>query len=97
MWENLKLAFSSGLRVIIAGLILGAGVPAMFSLGIRALAMGGASQEGGTIRPIGKTLGTVCFGVVVLAIALGITFIVASGFGKKLDFHNIYPVLVDKK
>jgi hypothetical protein len=41
-------------------------------------------------------LATICFGVVVLAIVLGITFIVASGFGKKLDFEHIYPVLVDK-
>ncbi len=97
MWENLKLAFTNGWHVLLAGLVLGAGVPAMFSLGIRALAMGGAAQEGGRIRPIGRTLGILCFGIVVLAIALGITFIVASGFGKKLDFEHIYPVLVDKK
>jgi hypothetical protein len=96
MWENLKLAFTNGWHVLLAGLVLGAGIPTVFSLGVRALAMGGAAQEGGRIRPIGKVLATICFGVVVLAIVLGITFIVASGFGKKLDFEHIYPVLVDK-
>ena len=96
MWENLKLAFTNGWHVLVAGLLLGAGVPAVFSLGVRALAMGGAAQEGGRIRPIGKALGVLCFGIVVLAIGLGITFIVASGFGKKLDFEHIYPVLIDK-
>ena len=66
MWENLKLAFTNGWHVLVAGLLLGAGVPAVF------------------------------FAIVVLAIGLGITFIVASGFGKKLDFEHIYPVLIDK-
>lgn len=93
--ENLKLAVSGAWKVLAAGLLLGAGIPAMFSLGIRSLAIGGV-KEGQGARPIGKVLATMCFGVVVLAIALGMTFIVASGFGKKFSFEHIIPTLVDK-
>ena len=39
MWENLKLAFTNGWHVLVAGLLLGAGVPAVFSLGVRALSL----------------------------------------------------------
>lgn len=96
MIDNFQLAFDGAWHVLIAALALGAGVPAMFALGIRALSLGGASEEGGSIRPIGRVLGTLCFAVVVLAIALGITFIVAKGFGKELDFSGIIPTLIDK-
>ncbi len=46
--------------------------------------------------PGGKALAVVCFAVVVAAVALGITFIVASGFGKALSFEHVYPTIVDK-
>ena len=42
-------------------------------------------------------LAAVCFAVVVAGVALGITFIVASGFGKALSFEHIFPTLIDKE
>jgi hypothetical protein len=41
-------------------------------------------------------LGYTCFALVVLAALMGITFIVASGLGKTLNFEHIYPTIVDK-
>jgi hypothetical protein len=41
-------------------------------------------------------IGILCFAVVLAAVALGIIYIVASGFGKALSFDHIYPTLVDK-
>ena len=41
-------------------------------------------------------LAVLCFAVVVVAVALGITYIVASGFGKALSFEHVYPTIVDE-
>ena len=73
----------------------------VFALGIRSLAWGtgGAAevepQQGP--HPVGRVLAAVCFAVVVAGVALGITFIVASGFGKALSFEHVYPTLIDKE
>lgn len=80
----LGLLLEGAWHVLLAGLILGAGLPALFSVGIRALAWG--SNSGDTIathRPplAAKLVAGVCFAVVLLAIAAGISIIVASGFG----------------
>jgi hypothetical protein len=47
-------------------------------------------------HPAGRVIALLCFLIVLLAVALGITFIVASGFGKALSFGHVYPTLVDK-
>jgi hypothetical protein len=49
-----------------------------------------------TSRPIGAVVGYLLFAIVVLGVALGITVIVAGGFGKALSFEHLYPTIVDK-
>jgi hypothetical protein len=93
MTENLGFALEGAWKVLLASLILGAGLPAVFALGVRSLAWGGG---GSSPRPAGTVLGWVLFAVVLLGVLLGITFIVASGFGKALSFEHIYPTIVDK-
>ena len=90
-------------KILLVGLILGAGLPVLFAGGIRALAWGagGAAETsaGGTAaapHPLGRVLGYACFAVVLACVVLGITFIVASGFGKALSFEHVFPTLVDK-
>lgn len=102
--HNLTLAFEGAWKVLLAGLILGAGLPAIFALGIRSLAYGAGGEaevhEAGTAGPKGNPIGTiggyVAFALVLLGVVLGITFIVATGFGKALSFAHIYPTIVDK-
>jgi hypothetical protein len=99
MTENLGFALEGAWKVLLASLILGAGLPALFALGIRSLAWGaGGEAEVSEARPqpIGTVLGWVLFAVVLFGVLLGITFIVASGFGKALSFEHIYPTIVDK-
>jgi hypothetical protein len=94
----IELFASAAWKVLVAGLLLGAGLPALFALGIRLSATG----SGQTAVPVTRgraaysTLGLVCFAVVALAIALGITVVVASGFGKTVSFEHLVPTLVDK-
>ena len=104
MSHNLGFALSAAWRVLLAGLVLGAGLPTLFALGVRSLAWGAGGEaevhEGAAApkaQPIGTVLGWACFVVVLLGVALGITFIVASGFGKALSFEHIYPTIVPKK
>ena len=102
--HNLGFALDGAWRVLLAGLILGAGLPILFALGIRSLAWGtGGDAEvhetgvtGPTPRPAGKALAWTLFTIVVLGVLLGITFIVATGFGKTVSFEHIYPTIVPK-
>jgi|tagenome__1003787_1003787.scaffolds.fasta_scaffold19543590_1 hypothetical protein len=102
--HNLGFALDGAWRVLLAGLFLGAGLPVLFAVGIRSMAWGsGGDAEvhesgvtGPTPRPLGTVLAYVLFGVVVLGVLLGITFIVATGFGKALSFEHIYPTIVAK-
>ncbi len=63
------------LRVVVVSLVLGAGIPAVFALGVRALSTDAAAGP----RPAVRTLaGYLCFAVVVAAVLLGIQTIVAA-------------------
>jgi hypothetical protein len=97
--SNLGFALEGAWKVLAAGLILGAGLPALFALGIRSMAWGaGGDAEVSHARPnpMGKALAYVLFAVVILGVLLGITFIVASGFGKTISFDHVFPTIVDK-
>ncbi|MFI7601551.1 hypothetical protein [Actinoplanes sp. NPDC049681] len=102
--HNLGFALESAWKVVAAGLVLGAGLPALFGLGIRALAYGAggdaeehaAGARGPAGHPLGVVLGWALFAIVLLGVVLGITFIVAGGFGKALSFEHVFPTLVDK-
>jgi hypothetical protein len=104
MGDNLGFALEGAWKVLLAGLILGAGLPLLFALGIRSLAWGaggdaevhGEGVTGPKAQPIGTVVGWLLFLIVLAGIALGITFIVASGFGKQLSFEHIFPTIVDK-
>ena len=97
--HNVTFALEGALRVLVVGLVLGAGLPAVFALGIRALAYGqGGDAELSHERPhpVGKVLAVLAFGVVVAGVLLGLTVIVASGVGKEVVFDP-FPMIVDKE
>lgn len=98
--HNLSLALEGAWKVLLAGLVLGAGLPTIFAFGIRSLAWGtggDAEVSHEQPHPVGRILAYLCFALVLAAIVIGITFIVASGFGKTLSFEHLYPTVVDKK
>jgi hypothetical protein len=70
-------------QIVVIGLICGAGLPALFAVGLRALSMGSpqeVSAEGGprasAVNPIGAAVAGICFAVVLGAIGWGIYLIV---------------------
>ncbi|CCH77991.1 conserved exported hypothetical protein [Nostocoides japonicum T1-X7] len=97
--NSLSLALEGVWKVLAAGLVLGAGLPVVFALGVRALAFaegGEAEDSHAEPHPIGRVLAVICFAVVAIGIILGITYIVASGFGKTISFEHVWPTIVDK-
>jgi len=97
--SNLGFALEGAWKVLLAGLILGAGLPAVFALGIRSMAFGAggdAEVDHAAPHPVGRLVAYVLFAIVVLVALLGITYIVASGFGKTISFDHVYPAIVDK-
>ena len=85
-------------QVFLVGLLFGAGLPALYALGLRAVAYGaGGSGEARAVpRSIATVAGWLCFGLAVAMIALGIAIIVSSGFGYHLSFEHIIPTFQKK-
>jgi hypothetical protein len=100
MTQNLQFALEAAWKVLAVGLLFGAGLPMVFALGVRSMAWGtgGAAEVAADARPhpLGRPLAVVCFVVVVAAIGLGLTIIIATGLGKVVSFDHVYPTLVDK-
>ncbi|MFE3293165.1 hypothetical protein [Rhodococcus sp. NPDC059234] len=81
-------------QVVLVGLLLGAGLPALFAAGLRLLGSGTTSvtAESGTVtttrNPLAVVGAVACFAVVVIAIVTGILFIMsdflANTFGIEL-------------
>jgi hypothetical protein len=102
--HNVGFALEAAWKVLLASVLLGAGLPLLFALGIRSLAYGAGGEaevhESGVTGPSPRRAGTVVgwllFAVVLAGVLLGITFIVAGGFGKALSFEHVYPTIVDK-
>ena len=106
MGHTFELELQALWKILLIGIVLGAGLPTLFAAGVRAMAYGqGGDAEvndsgvtaAAVPHPLGKVLAGACFAIVLLAVALGIVFIVASGFGKVLSFEHVYPAIADKK
>lgn len=65
--------------VVVVGLIVGAGLPALFALGVRALAGPGSRDEAGRRSPIRVVAAIACFAVVLSAVVIAIVLIWRGG------------------
>lgn len=85
MIDNLGFAADAAWQVLLISLLFGAGLPALFAVGVR---------TGSTATVVGRAVAGVCFAVVVAGVALGITIVAATGFGKAVSFEHGYPTIV---
>lgn len=95
----LELFASSIGKVLGIGLIVGAGLPALFALGIKSMAYGvggDAEVDHAAGHPVGKLVGYLCFAIVLVAIAVGIAIIVSSGLGYSVSFEHVFPTFAKK-
>lgn len=64
-------------RIVVVSLLLGAGLPALFAVGIRGLATEGRPTARTAVRG-GTVLAVACFAIVLAAVGWGIAAIVTS-------------------
>ena len=82
--DILKNTVDSLWQVVLVGLLLGAGLPAIFAIGLKSLDAGQRGSGGGSTAvaarsPLAVAGAVVCFAVVLIAIVTGILFIM-QGF-----------------
>lgn len=100
--RSLELALQGGGKVLLAGLAFGAGLPVLYALAIRSLSLGAREtvDADGRARLVpsvaGRALAVILGLILVGAVVLGITMIVASGLGKMVSFDHLIPIIVEK-
>ncbi|MFN8195245.1 MAG: hypothetical protein U0R80_13295 [Nocardioidaceae bacterium] len=100
--DTIRLVLSAAWDVLWVGLVLGAGLPALFAVGVR-LNAGPAdtvAADGTLVSHEApgwqRALAWLCFAVVLYGVVVGILIIVGGGMGKIVEFHGILPTLVPK-
>ena len=93
-------------KILLYSLLLGAGLPVLYAVGVRASAVGTVAADGaetaagaGAVRRrrvLGRAVAGVCFAVVLVGIGVGLAYIVASGHAQQLSFQQGYPTFVPK-
>ena len=73
-------------RVLLYGLLAGAGLPILFAVGIRAQAVG-VGDEYDTPRPAAKVLSYACFALVAAAVVLGVMFVARDFIGHHTGWY----------
>ncbi|MDR1833659.1 MAG: hypothetical protein LBQ92_03265 [Propionibacteriaceae bacterium] len=101
--DQLMAALDASWRVLLIGALIGAGLPTLFALGVKALAWGiGGDLEkhepGEYPKPHlrGRLIAYSLFAVVVIVAACGIGYIVAHGQGWVITFDGLTPVFAHK-
>lgn len=102
MWDSVRLSLEGAWQLLQDGLLLGAGLPIVFALGVRLWAgtddadgADGAVTAGPSL--LSKAVAIVCFALVLFAVFVGIEIIVAAGLHKEVSFEYGFPTLVDKE
>lgn len=97
--DQLLAALDGAWKVLVTCLILGAGLPALYSVGLKQLALADgtiATPKRSEYPAVHKAIAYVLFAVVILAIFLGLSFIMAGGFGYVIKLDQFPPSIKHK-
>ncbi|QQR99703.1 MAG: hypothetical protein IPK37_11920 [Austwickia sp.] len=95
----LTLLASAAWKVLAISLLVGAGLPALFALGVKSMAYGAggdAELDHASGHPVGKVIGLAIFALVLFFIGTGIAIVVASGLGQTVSFEHVFPTFAPK-
>jgi hypothetical protein len=86
-WFN----YEAALKILIFGLLMGAGLPALFAVAVRLNAVGaGVAGSDGTLAQKNPVLGAVSwviFGIVLVAVLIGVLFIARDFIGHQTGLY----------
>jgi hypothetical protein len=86
-WFN----YTAALKILVFGLLMGAGLPALFAIAVRLNAEGaGVADHGGAVaqrNPMLAGLSWVIFGVVLVAVLIGVLFIARDFIGHQTGVY----------
>jgi hypothetical protein len=78
-------------KVLVFGIIAGAGLPALFAVGVRSQAVGagtiGGQHLAGDRRPLMTALAYVCFALVAVAVVTGVLFVARDFIGHHTGWY----------
>lgn len=76
-------------RVLVYGLIAGAGLPILFAVGIRAQAVGAGdtSSAGQGRRPMATAAAYACYALVAVAVLIGVLFVARDFIGHHTGWY----------
>lgn len=78
-------------KVLVFGIVAGAGLPALFAVGVRTQAVGSGTVEGQHLaddrRPIMTAISYVCFALVLAAIVVGVLFVARDFIGHHTGWY----------
>ncbi|QHC60283.1 hypothetical protein [Rathayibacter sp. VKM Ac-2760] len=95
----LSLFLGAAGQVALIAVLLGAGLPVLFAVGVRSFALAGGDGSApapGLPAPLLRALGVLCFVIVVAAVAVGLSIIIATGLGQAVSFEHVVPTFVPK-
>lgn len=95
----LALLASAATKVLVVSLLVGAGLPALFAVGVKSMALGAggdAEVDHAAPHPLGRVLGILIFALVLFFIGTGIAIVVASGLGQQVSFEHVFPTFQPK-
>ena len=86
-WLNVEAL----VKVLVFGIIAGAGLPVLFAVGVRTHAVGTGTIDGqqlsGDRRPALTAIAYVCFALVAIAVALGVLFVARDFIGEHTGWY----------
>lgn len=86
-WLNVEAL----VKVLVFGIIAGAGLPALFAVGVRAQAEGAGTIDGqhlaGDRRPVMTVVSYVCFALVAAAVVVGVLFVARDFIGHHTGWY----------
>ena len=74
-------------QILVAGVVIGAGLPALFAFGVRLLATANADGTATARRQVGVAGAFACFALVVVAVVTGILFIMKDFLAHDFGIH----------
>jgi hypothetical protein len=91
--NNIAIALDGAWRVLLAGLLLGAGIPSLFAIAVNGLAMasGGEAAQGNPPKPVGKVIAVAVLLLILLLVVYGLAWLIFTSLGYKVGFSGILP------